>query len=226
MARDFRYVVQTLFELGAATGPIDVEVAAADVEALVLPLLDQPIGEIAYGDILAQVLRVATRHRIRLPRELVLLVKPPVLRALREGDGAQLPDPQRPRPARHARGRTLGRRADIKEEPVMPTIRHLGRPAARAIRLAGAFATVPIRTTAAVLDSPRTARSDPASQRLDELGGQGWRTIEVRLESRRTEVRLERGDERCTVAGETLAFAAYATLAGARAGALVHHHTA
>lgn len=75
VSRDFRYVVQTLFEMGAATGPIDVEVAAADVEALVLPLLDRPIGEIAYGDVLAQVLRVATRHRVRLPRELVLLVK-------------------------------------------------------------------------------------------------------------------------------------------------------
>lgn len=105
----------------------------------------------------------------------------------------------------------------------MAIIRHLGGPAARALQFAGLVATIPIRATAAILDSPRVARWDPASQRLDELRGQGWRPIEVRLEPRRTEVRLERGDERCTVAGETLAFAAYASLAGAGAGARVHH---
>lgn len=75
VSRDFPRVVRALFELGAATGPIDVAEAAADVEALVTPLLDRPLAEIAYGDVLAQVLRVATRHRVRLPREMVLVVK-------------------------------------------------------------------------------------------------------------------------------------------------------
>jgi hypothetical protein len=114
---------------------------------------------------------------------------------------------------------------ELKEVPVpvMAVVRRLVRPSVGALRLAGAVAAVPISITAAVLDSPRAARSDPASQLLDELRGQGWRPIEVRLERRRTEVRLERGAQQHTMTGETLAFAAYATLAGARADALVHH---
>jgi len=72
---DYRSVVHAFFELGAATGPVDVEAAAADVEVLVRPLLASTLGEIAYGEVLGHILRVAGRHRVRLPRELVLVVK-------------------------------------------------------------------------------------------------------------------------------------------------------
>lgn len=105
----------------------------------------------------------------------------------------------------------------------MGIIRQLARPTAGAFRLAGAVATASAQTAGAVLASPRVARADPASQRLTELRRQGWRPMEVRLEPRRTEVRLARGEEHCTVDGESLAFAAYGSLAGARAGAVVHH---
>lgn len=94
----------------------------------------------------------------------------------------------------------------------MATVRRLVLRSVAVLRTVGAVSAVPISITAVVLDSPRAARSDP-----------GWRPIEVRLERRRTEVRLERGVQRHTVTGETLAFAAHATLAGARTGALVHH---
>lgn len=107
--------------------------------------------------------------------------------------------------------------------PAMTLMRRLLRPPVGALRLAGAVAAVPISITAAVLDSPRVARTDPDSQRLDELRDQGWRPIDVRLERRRTEVRLDRGVQQRTVTGETLAFAAYATVVGARTGARVHH---
>ncbi len=114
---------------------------------------------------------------------------------------------------------------ELKEVPVpvMAVVRRLVRPSVGALRLAGAVAAVPIRVTAAVLDSPRVARTDPDSQVLDELRDQGWRPIEVRLERRRTEVWLDRGVQQHTVTGETLAFAAYAAVVGARAGAHVHH---
>lgn len=105
---------------------------------------------------------------------------------------------------------------------MIPIVRRLLRPAVGALRI-GAVATVPIHTTAAVLHSPRAARSDAASQLLDGLRGENWRPIEVRLEPRRTEVQLERDGQRRTVTGETLAFAAYATVVGGRAGARVHH---
>jgi len=95
---------------------------------------------------------------------------------------------------------------------------HRGR---RALRLAGAVVTVPLHATAAVLASPRDAKTDPASRRLDELRDHGWRPVEVRLRPHRTEVVLARDEERSTVAGETLAFAAHATLTGA----VVHRTT-
>ncbi len=72
---DYERVVHAFFHLGAASGPVDIETAAAEVEALVQPLLFQPLGQIAYGEILGHILRVAGRYRVRLPRELVLVVK-------------------------------------------------------------------------------------------------------------------------------------------------------
>lgn len=73
--RDFERVVDGLFDIGAATGPIDRARAAADLDALVTPLLSSTIGDIVFGELLDQVMIVATRHRVRLPRELVLVVK-------------------------------------------------------------------------------------------------------------------------------------------------------
>jgi predicted unusual protein kinase regulating ubiquinone biosynthesis (AarF/ABC1/UbiB family) len=72
---DFARMVQAFFELGATTGPIDVERAAGDMQELMAPLLSAALSDISYGEILAQVLKVATRHRVRLPREMVLVVK-------------------------------------------------------------------------------------------------------------------------------------------------------
>lgn len=75
LQNDYSQVVRALFELGAATRPVDVGQATTDVEALVTPLLTTTLSDISFGEILSQVLRVATRHRVRLPREMVLLVK-------------------------------------------------------------------------------------------------------------------------------------------------------
>ena len=68
-------VVQALFALGAVSGPVDFDRAAADVRRLVEPLSSKPLSEISYGELLADVLQVASRHRVRLPRELVLVIK-------------------------------------------------------------------------------------------------------------------------------------------------------
>jgi predicted unusual protein kinase regulating ubiquinone biosynthesis (AarF/ABC1/UbiB family) len=72
---DFAQIVHAFFDLGAATGPIDIDEATEDVRSLVTPLLATSLADISFGDVLAQVLRVATRHRVRLPREMVLVVK-------------------------------------------------------------------------------------------------------------------------------------------------------
>jgi len=75
VTRDFGAVVDSLFDLGAARGPVDRDAAARDLDELVTPLVGRALGDIAFGEVLDQIIRVATRHRIRLPRELVLVVK-------------------------------------------------------------------------------------------------------------------------------------------------------
>lgn len=73
--RNYTKAVETMFSLGATTRPVDIAAAAEDVRELVEPLLEMPLGQISYGEIFSQVLKVATRHGVRLPREMVLVVK-------------------------------------------------------------------------------------------------------------------------------------------------------
>src|SRR3546814_19331275 len=75
MGDDPRGVVEAFFALGAVTGPIDLERASEDVRQIVAPLADKPLSEISYGELLSNVMQVAGRHRVRLPRELVLVIK-------------------------------------------------------------------------------------------------------------------------------------------------------
>ena len=68
-------VVRSLSELGAASGPVDLEEAERDVRHVLEPLADQPLGEVSYGELLGHVVRIATNHHLQLPREFVLVVK-------------------------------------------------------------------------------------------------------------------------------------------------------
>jgi ubiquinone biosynthesis protein len=72
---DFATVVRAVFDLGAATEPVDLEQATADVRDLLEPIATQPLAEISYGELLGHILAVATRYHVVLPRELVLVVK-------------------------------------------------------------------------------------------------------------------------------------------------------
>lgn len=72
---DFSGVADALVQLDAASGSIDPKVVMADVEALAAPILEQPLAEISYGEVFAQLIQVATKHKIRMPAELVLVAK-------------------------------------------------------------------------------------------------------------------------------------------------------
>ncbi|MDA8274055.1 MAG: AarF/UbiB family protein [Actinomycetota bacterium] len=73
---DYQRAVRAVFELGAVRRPTDdLPGAAEELESLVQPLLTARLSDISYGEILGHVLRVATRYSVRLPRELVLVVK-------------------------------------------------------------------------------------------------------------------------------------------------------
>jgi hypothetical protein len=72
---DYRAVVQAIFDLGAADEFVDIEAATEDVRAVLEPLASVKLGDLSYGEVLQSVLTVATRYRVKLPRELVLIVK-------------------------------------------------------------------------------------------------------------------------------------------------------
>ena len=72
---DFASVVRAVFDLGAATEPVDLDRATADVRHLLEPIASKPLAEISYGKLLGHILAVATRYHVVLPRELVLMVK-------------------------------------------------------------------------------------------------------------------------------------------------------
>src|SRR3546814_21178848 len=67
---DFAAVVRAVFDLGAATEPVDLAQATADVRDLLEPIATKPLAEISYGELLGHILRVATRYHVVLPREL------------------------------------------------------------------------------------------------------------------------------------------------------------
>jgi len=73
---DYRSVMRAVSDLGAASdGPVDLDQAGADVAALLEPLVQKSLAEISYGEVLSHVVKVATAHRVRLPSELVSVVK-------------------------------------------------------------------------------------------------------------------------------------------------------
>lgn len=74
--RDFPEVTRCLADLGAQMGGDGtVAQAAAAIERLVEPLLDQPIGAVNYQEVFAAAVRMAAPHGVQLPRSLVLLAK-------------------------------------------------------------------------------------------------------------------------------------------------------
>lgn len=75
LQRDFGAAIQATAELGAATRPLDIERAASDIEAVIVPLIRQPLSELSLGDLLGQIIQVATGHHLRLPAELVSISK-------------------------------------------------------------------------------------------------------------------------------------------------------
>lgn len=72
---DFAKTAEAIVALGAATRELDLAQLAADVEAVATPLLGSTLADVNYGEILTEILTVAARYRLRLPREMVLLAK-------------------------------------------------------------------------------------------------------------------------------------------------------
>lgn len=72
---DFAAVLSALQSLGATEGIRDLGHAAGDLAAIVAPLRESSLEEISYGEVIVELLDVARKHGVRLPRELALLAK-------------------------------------------------------------------------------------------------------------------------------------------------------
>ncbi len=73
--KDYQAVAQSIYQMGAILRPADLEQSARDIAEIVEPLLDRPLSEISYGEVLIDIVRIGTSYDVRLPRELVLVAK-------------------------------------------------------------------------------------------------------------------------------------------------------
>ncbi len=88
--RDYDRFTDVVLELGVARVAVSRAALRDDLVRLIAPYEGRPIGEIAFGRLIQDVFTVVRQHRLRLPRELVLLLKMVVMN---EGMAAQL-DPE------------------------------------------------------------------------------------------------------------------------------------
>ena len=62
--------------MGSVDGKtVDLAALAKDLEAAYEPMLSGDLGSIKYADLLPAILRVSIRHRMRMPRDFVLITK-------------------------------------------------------------------------------------------------------------------------------------------------------
>lgn len=85
--QDTDRLVDAFLELGVTRQQVDRSSLGRDLEHLVSRYYGQPLGEIALGAILEEMLTIVRRHHLRLPSNLALLVKTIVMN---EGLGMQL----------------------------------------------------------------------------------------------------------------------------------------
>lgn len=68
-------ISRTIFEMSPGSDLADLDEASRGLAMLLEPILAQPLDEVLLGDLLVQFIHIGARHHLRLPRELVLLIK-------------------------------------------------------------------------------------------------------------------------------------------------------
>ena len=86
-SQDAERLVDAVLELGVARRRVDRGLLRRDLEHLVGRYYGRPLGEIALGPLIEEMLAVVRRHRLQVPPNLALLLKTAVMS---EGLGAQL----------------------------------------------------------------------------------------------------------------------------------------
>ena len=74
-AGDYGALVRVMMSMGSVAGHVDTAAVAADLKRAYDPILNTSFGELNYAAVLPEILRVSVKHRMRLPREFVLVTK-------------------------------------------------------------------------------------------------------------------------------------------------------
>jgi predicted unusual protein kinase regulating ubiquinone biosynthesis (AarF/ABC1/UbiB family) len=73
---DYEKLARTMVAMGSVdAATVDVAAFARDLKIAYGPLLDGDLGSIKYADLIPAITRVAVRHKMRLPRDFVLITK-------------------------------------------------------------------------------------------------------------------------------------------------------
>jgi predicted unusual protein kinase regulating ubiquinone biosynthesis (AarF/ABC1/UbiB family) len=72
---DFHALGRVMMQMGAVSQGIDLDAVARDLQKAYSPILTTSFGELNYGSVLPDILRTSVKHRMRLPREFVLVTK-------------------------------------------------------------------------------------------------------------------------------------------------------
>jgi aarF domain-containing kinase len=72
---DYRTLASVITAMGSVPPALDMDRFVADLEETYGPMRNLSFGEIRYADFLPRIQRVASRHRMRMPREFVLITK-------------------------------------------------------------------------------------------------------------------------------------------------------
>jgi aarF domain-containing kinase len=72
---DFHALGRAMLSMDAVAEGVDLEAMARDLQRAYAPILTTSFGELNYASVLPDILRTSVKHRMRLPREFVLVTK-------------------------------------------------------------------------------------------------------------------------------------------------------
>jgi predicted unusual protein kinase regulating ubiquinone biosynthesis (AarF/ABC1/UbiB family) len=72
---DYRKLGETMVAMGGVSNEVNLDQLADDLRETYQSMLSKSFAEIKYDDLLPRIQKVASRHRMRLPKEFVLITK-------------------------------------------------------------------------------------------------------------------------------------------------------
>jgi predicted unusual protein kinase regulating ubiquinone biosynthesis (AarF/ABC1/UbiB family) len=72
---DYKKLAQVITEMGGVPAELDMDSFVADLQETYSPLREMAFGDINYADFLPRIQKVASRHRMIMPKEFVLITK-------------------------------------------------------------------------------------------------------------------------------------------------------